>query len=176
MNMAEVPVHIKELPREKLEELLLIYAKNEVALDGHYFQGIERRIGMDMAMDVDVEVWARFTETEARRIKKFLELPEHPGVEGLKEAFKYRFYGVINNGEVLTPDDETLIYRTTYCLVQNARDQKGLPWHPCKPVGVAEWGNFAKIIDDRFELAECSCYPEKTDDTCACSWTFRMKK
>ncbi|MBR4410993.1 MAG: hypothetical protein IKT31_06710 [Firmicutes bacterium] len=174
--MSNIPEHIKALSKEQLEELLVITAKNELALDGHYFQNIERRWGMDAAMDVDVEVWARFTETEAFRIKKFLNLPEHPGPEGLKRAFLYRFYGILNTGEMIIEGDDTFIYRTTHCIVQNARAAKGMPWHPCKLVGVVEWGKFAKVIDDRFELTECSCYPEKTDDTCACSWTFKLKK
>ena len=51
-----------------------IDAKNSVALDGVWFQSIERDLGMDAAMHHDQEAWKRFAATEARRIKKFLGL------------------------------------------------------------------------------------------------------
>ena len=52
-------------------------------MDGVWFQSVERKYGMDEAMHHDREAWRVFTITEARRIKQFLELPEHAGLEGL---------------------------------------------------------------------------------------------
>ena len=69
---------LEELTKEQLEELVRIYARNLLALDGVWFQSVERGRGMDEAMAHDCAVWRRFTETEARRIKTFLGLPERP--------------------------------------------------------------------------------------------------
>ena len=63
---------LRALSRDELEELLVIYAKNLVALDGTWFQSLERSEGMDAAMRHDVEAWRRFSKVEARRIKAFL--------------------------------------------------------------------------------------------------------
>ena len=41
----------------------------------------------------DIQAWQRFTVTEARRIKKFLNLPDRPGLPGLKAALSLRFIG-----------------------------------------------------------------------------------
>lgn len=46
---------LKNLTRDQLERLLVIYAKNLIALDGTWFQSIEREDGMDAAMHHDVE-------------------------------------------------------------------------------------------------------------------------
>lgn len=75
---------LEELTKEQLEELVRIYARNLLALDGVWFQSVERGRGMDEAMAHDCAVWRRFTETEARRIKTFLGLPERPGLDGLE--------------------------------------------------------------------------------------------
>ena len=165
------------MPREKLVELIGIYSKNWLAMDGFWFQSVERKLGMDEAMFHDVEIWKRFTVTEARRIKAFLGLDEHPGLEGLAKALQLRFYGNINDDTIeIVTDLETgrqkLVYTMVDCFVQSARAKKGMEFHPCKPVGVVEYGGFAKTIDDRLQCRCISCYPEVTDSSCCCKWEF----
>lgn len=166
---------IEELNREQLLELLQIYSKNMLALDGVWFQSVESALGMEAAMEHDRNAWRRYTVSEARRIKAFLQLPERAGVKGLKRALSFRFYAALNGDEFIE-EDNVLIYRTISCRVQDARKRKGMPLHPCKSVGILEYGYFAKEIDDRFECEALSCFPDVTDDTCACSWKFTLKQ
>lgn len=79
--------HLSALGKEDLIRLIEIYSKNWLALDGVWFQSVERKRGMDEAMEHDAEAWRRFTVIEARRIKTFLGLPEHAGLEGLAQRF-----------------------------------------------------------------------------------------
>ena len=81
--------HLSALGKEDLIRLIEIYSKNWLALDGVWFQSVERKRGMDEAMEHDAEAWRRFTVIEARRIKTFLGLPEHAGLEGLAAAAVY---------------------------------------------------------------------------------------
>lgn len=46
------------LTREELVELLEITAKDLIALDGTWFQSLEREQGMDTAMEHDRAAWA----------------------------------------------------------------------------------------------------------------------
>ena len=62
--------------KEELIKIIEIYSKNWLAMDGVWFQSIERKFGMEEAMYHDAEAWKRFTVIEARRIKEFLKLPE----------------------------------------------------------------------------------------------------
>lgn len=164
---------LNSLPKEKLIELIEIYSKNWLAMDGVWFQSIEQKLGMDEAMYHDAEAWRRFTEIEAKRIKTFLELPEQAGIEGLAKALKFRFYANINDDKIET-DGNTLTYTAVDCRVQTARKRKGMPFHPCKSVGIIEYSGFAKVIDDRFTCECVSCYPDITDDSCCCKWKFTL--
>ena len=166
---------LREMSRDQLEALIGMYAKNWLALDGVWFQAAERRFGMDAAMDLDEEAWRRYTEVEARRIKALLGLAEHPGLEGLERALRLRFYGQLNCDEVLH-EEKALVYRVVDCRVQSARMRKGMPLHPCKRVGLVEYGGFARTIDDRLTCECLSCYPDKCDDTCACAWRFSLRE
>lgn len=159
------------LSRDELEQLVSIYAKNWLAMDGYWFQAVERKRGMDEAMEHDVAVWQGFTRTEARRIRALLRLPEQAGLDGLEKALAYRMYARINRDEIIREGD-ALVYRTLECYVQRARAEKGMPYHPCKAVGFVEYAGFAKEIDPRIRCACVSCFPDVTDESCNCAWRF----
>ena len=166
---------LKALSREQLERLIEIYCKDWLAIDGVWFQSVERKLGMDEAMEADVAGWKPFTVIEAKKIKEFLSLPEKAGLDGLEQALRLRLYANINRDEILR-EGNTLLYRTLDCRVQTARSRKNMPWHPCKAVGEVEYSGFARVIDDRISCRAVSCYPDKTDDSCACSWLFTLEE
>jgi hypothetical protein len=166
---------LENLTKENLLELIDIYSKNWLAMDGVWFQSIEQKYGMDEAIEHDKNAWRHYTEIEAARIKKFLQLPERSGINGLERALSFRIYSNINDDEITVQNNNVLIYRTLDCRVQNARKRKGLCFHPCKSVGLIEYTYFAKTIDDRFTCEAISCYPDITDSTCNCSWKFTLR-
>ena len=164
---------IYDLPREKLLELCTNFAKNWLAMDGLWFQAVGRDSGMDKAMEYDYTVGEQFTQIEARRIKKLLDLPDRAGLEGLAQALAFRLYAPLNEDSIVM-EGNTLTYRVHNCRVQSARFRKGMPFHPCKQVGVVEYDGFAKVIDDRITAEVVSCYPDITIPDCACVWKFTL--
>ncbi len=164
---------LNDLPREELLRLIELYSKNWLALDGVWFQSVEKKRGMDEAMEHDAAAWSRFTRIEAKRIKEFLGLPEPAGLEGLAAALSLRFYANLNRAETIIQGN-TLVYRTLECRVQRARAGKGMPFHPCKLVGLIEYTGFAQVIDPRFRCECLSCYPDITDPDCSCAWLFTL--
>lgn len=116
--------NLASLSKEQLIELIEIYAKNWLALDGVWFQSVERREGMEEAIYHDLEAWKRFTVIEAKRIKAFLQLPEQAGTDGLARALRYRFYANLNRSEIVK-DEKTLVYRVIECRVQTRQEPKG---------------------------------------------------
>ncbi len=168
-------MNLNDLSKEQLKELVKIYARNIVALDGVWFQSVENENGMDDAMEYDRKAWRRFTETEARRLKNFLGLPEYAGLKGLEQALLLRFSALANTAECIWEEENVLTYRVVDCRVQTARKSKGMPFHPCKSVGIIEHEYFAKVIDNRIECKAISCFPDITDESCACSWRFELE-
>ena len=164
---------LSQFSKDQLIELIEIYSKNWLAMDGVWFQSVERKLGMDEAMYHDGEAWKRFTVIEAKRIKEFLKLPDNSGIDGLEKALKLRFYANINEDKIEI-EGNTLTYTSVNCRVQRARERKGMPFHPCKSVGIIEYTEFAKTIDSRFTCECVSCYPDITDDECCCKWKFTL--
>jgi hypothetical protein len=166
---------LENMSRENLLEIIDMYSKLWLAMDGVWFQSVEKKFGMAEVMEHDKNIWGIYTVLEARRIKEFLKLPAQAGLDGLKNALGLRLYANINDDEIIIKDN-TLVYRTLDCRVQNARKKKGMEFHPCKSVGEIEYAGFAREIDPRFTCKAISCYPDITDPTCNCSWEFVLKE
>ena len=149
-------------------------AKNWVAIDGLWFQAVEQVYGMDAALALDRRVWEQFAVMEARRIKERLVLPDNGGLDVLEIAFKNRLISLLNELEIIRPDEKTLIITLKTCRVQAARKRNGMPEFPCRSVGLVEFPVFARTIDARI-ITEClSCPPDTLPGTPYCSWKFTL--
>lgn len=173
--MSDLKNKLKDLSKEELIDLLEMSSKNIVAMDGVWFQALEKARGMDTAMEFDREAWRNYSPAEARRLKKYFNMEEHPGLEGLEKALIFG-YSTLANQTSIVWDNGALIYRVDVCRVQTARSRKGMDFHPCKSVGLIEYQGFAKGIDERIECECASCYPDITDDSCSCAWKFTISE
>jgi hypothetical protein len=161
--------------QEVVSQALTDAAKNWVAMDGLWFQAVEQAYGMDAALAIDRGVWEQFAVIEARRIKERLALPEKGGLNALEIAFKNRLVSLLNELEILRPDEKTLIITLKTCRVQAARKRKGMPEFPCRSIGLVEFPVFARTIDARIITKCLSCPPETLPRTPYCSWKFTLE-
>ncbi|TXT59844.1 MAG: hypothetical protein BAJALOKI2v1_160016 [Promethearchaeota archaeon] len=167
---------LKDFPKEKLLDYIEDISKNWLAIDGTWFQAVEKEYGLEKAIEIDIKQWKRFTVIEAKRIMKSFNIKEGSGIPGLVEALKYRVYANINDQEITEVNKDSCVFRMNNCRVQYARNQRGLPDFPCKPVGEVEYGLFAKTIDDRIETTCIYCPPDDHPDTAYCAWKFEIKE
>lgn len=165
-----------ELSKEELVQIIVDDAKNWLAHDGLWFQAIERRYGMDVAVDADIEAWRYFTVIEAKRIMARLGMEPGGGIPALVECLKHRFYARLNLQDCIEQTDTRVVFRMLDCRVQSARKRKGLPDHPCKSVGIVEYGEFAKTIDPRIETNCIACPPDPHPAEFWCAWEFTLRQ
>jgi hypothetical protein len=164
-----------DLSKEELVRIIVDDAKNWLAHDGLWFQAMERRYGMDMAVDADTEAWRYFTVIEAKRIMARLGIQPGGGIASLVECLKHRFYARLNLQESIEMTDTRAVFRMLDCRVQSARKRKGLSDHPCKSVGIVEYSEFAKTIDPRIATRCIACPPDIHPEEFWCAWEFTMQ-
>jgi len=165
---------LKKLSKEELIEYIEDISKNWLAIDGTWFQTVEKEYGLEKAMDLDVKQWKKFTVIEAKRIKKRFNLPERGGIPALMKALQFRIYANINVQEIVEVSEKRCVFRMNNCRVQFARKSRNLPDFPCKPVGIVEYGDFAKTIDPRIETKCICCPPDPHPEEYWCSWEFTL--
>jgi hypothetical protein len=174
MEKENLNADFRNLSKEVLLGLLEDASLNWLAHDGLWFQAVEEKFGIDNASSCNQKAIARYSQIEAKRIMKRLQLPNDGGIPTLMRALKFRMYHLINKQEFLEVSENRCVFRMVSCRVQDTRRKKGLPDYPCKPVGIEEYGHFAKTIDGRIRTRCIGCPPDKNSEDYWCSWEFYM--
>ena len=73
----------EQMDAPELRAFLRNAARLWLAHDGLWFQAVERRHGLQEAIDADRDAWERFSPLEARRIMKQLGMEPGGGLEAL---------------------------------------------------------------------------------------------
>jgi len=169
-----VPKALLTMPKEELLRLLGDLGRNWIAGDGIWFQTVEARDGIWDAKRCNDSCWARFSPFEAWSIRRFLDLPEAPGLSGLKRALGFRLYARINVQTILDESPESIVFQMNDCRVQAARKKKGLTDYPCKSGGLVEYRAFAETIDPRIRTSCIACPPDDHPPEWFCAWRFTL--
>lgn len=166
---------LHELSREELIKIIIDDAKNWLAHDGLWFQAVEKRYGIDVAIDADKEAWKYFTVIEAKRIMERLGMLPGGGIPALVECLRHRLYARLNLQDIIELSENRVVFRMLDCRVQSARKRKGLEDFPCREVGIVEYSEFARTVDPRITTCCIACPPDKHPDAFWCAWEFTLE-
>ncbi len=134
-----VPKPLLEMDDESLDLFIENISVNWLANDGVWFQSIEFEKGMTDAKRCNDSCWGQFSPFEASAVKRYLNLPENSGLEGLKKALSFRLYSFINEQSFTAETDKSFVFNMNRCRVQAARKRKELNDYPCKSGGMVEY-------------------------------------
>ncbi len=169
-----LPSALADMPKTSLLKLLNSVSANWLANDGVWFQAVEFSHGLNDAKRCNDSAWAQFSPFEAWSIRKFFNMPEHPGLEGLKKALGFRLYAHINVQSIVEEGPTSFVFQMNDCRVQSARKRKGLEDYPCKTAGLVEYTYFARAIDDRIQTECLGCPPDPHPEQWYCAWRFSI--
>ena len=167
---------LEGLTKEELMDYIEDLSKNWLAIDGTWFQAVEKEFGLEKAIELDAAQWKRFTIIEAKRIMRRFNIQENGGISALVKALNYRVYANINVQETVEISENRCVFRMNDCRVQSARKRRNLPDFPCKPVGIIEYEDFAKTIDPRITTKCICCPPDRHPDNYYCAWEFTIEE
>ncbi len=169
-----LPAALVDLPGDKALALVRALSVNWLAADGIWFRSMEDACGMNDAKRTNDSCWGRFSPFEAWSVKRFLGLPERPGLPGLKRALAFRLYAFVNVWSVTDETPESFTFAMNQCRVQEARKRQGLPDYPCKSAGLVEYPSFARAVDDRIRTDCVGCPPDPHPGEWYCAWRFTL--
>lgn len=175
--MKKHKIDILELSKETLAKIIEMYAGNALTLDGLWFTKVEENFGLDAAIEIDTKAWREYGMMEARRIKKVLEISE-TGTQALAKALNFQVWVRAIGMEYEFPEvsQNKLVLNVTDCRPQKARIRKGLGEFACKPVGIALFEEFAKVINPQFKMKCLVCPPDPHPPDLWCSWKFTLEE
>ncbi len=164
----------RKLSKDQLIELMKIYGRFALTLDGLWFLGVEQQQGIDKAIEVDEEVWRQFGKSEAKNLKKFLMMDVVSKLEDICRI--YLLTSVFGNlGARAEIQGEKCYLSVTNCHPQKARIRKGMGEFPCKSVGIAYFDGFLKELNSDIKYNCIVCPPDEHTEMLWCQWEVRIE-
>ncbi|MBI4332049.1 MAG: hypothetical protein HY673_12275 [Chloroflexi bacterium] len=160
---------LENLSKQELIKIVRMLAKNWLTVDGLWFRGVEEKFGLDAAVELDVKMWWRQAEIEARRIKETLDIRE-TGIPGVLKTLEYMSWSLAYyfDYEKVTPTSAVLV--CTHCLPQESRVRQGIGEFPCKPTGEAVFTRIIEAIDPGLKYRCIACPPDEHPAEFWCKW------
>jgi len=163
---------LERLPKKTLIELIKMYSRNWLTVDGLWFSGVEERYGLDAAMELDIRMWQIGSKIEAKRIKRQLSLKGGGIGDVLRvidlmswaPSFGYE-YDLMRNRAVWT---------CRRCPPQEQRAKTGKVEFPCQSTFDACFNNVIQLVDPRVRVSCNFCPPGPHPDDAWCQWEFSL--
>ena len=76
------------MTKQELLDVIKMFSRNWLTVDGLWFSLVEDKYGLDAALELDLEMWERNALIEARRIKKYMGI-DGGGIKGVLKAIRF---------------------------------------------------------------------------------------
>ncbi len=157
------------ISKEQLIELFKLSAQLMLTIDGLWFVGAEKIMGVDTTMKLDEGVWRQFGALEANRMKKFVGMDSITTVEDVCKIVLLSPMWV-SVGPQAEIENGRCYLSVTNCLPQKARIKKGLNELPCKSMGTAYFEGFAPTLHPHLNFKCIFCPPDEHPNDIWCKW------
>lgn len=161
------------MTRDNLEKYVDFLLWHYRVVDAFWFLAVEDKFGLDEAVRMNEDIWAKIGAMAAKDIKKTFRIKGR-GVAAVIEAYAYFPWLSIISYEVIEQTEDRAIIRVTRCPPQEARLKHGRKEFPCKAMHLAELSNFAKNIDEKVQVTCKYAPPDKHPADSWCEWELRI--
>ena len=162
---------LQKLPKETLIELIKMYSRNWLTVDGLWFSGVEEKYGLDAAMELDVRMWQIGSMIEAKRIKNLLHL--QGGLKDILRTIDLMTWSASFGYEYKLSGNRAL-WTCRQCPPQEQRIKLGKVAFPCRPTFEACFGNVIRVVDPRVKVQCKFCPPGPCPADAWCQWEFTL--
>ena len=166
---------LEKLPKRDLLRLLFMNIKNLWRVDGLYFLGIEKKLGTEVATEIDAKCWEIMGKIEARELKEALAL-KGTGIKDLLQALQNTSWALYQTGKELEASDQKGAFRVTRYRTQETRIQNGLREFPCKRVRSGYLKKFTQEFNPKIHVTCRTCPPDRHPKDLWCEWEFTLRK
>lgn len=150
-------------------ELLRLYGRFGLTIDGYWFLSVEEAHGTDEAIRMDEAAWKGYGKTEGRLLKRFIGLDVVDRLEDICRI--YLLTPIMSNlGATAGIEGGKCYLNVTDCHPQKTRIRKGLGEFNCKGVGVNYMEGLLAELNPNIRFRCVVCPPDDHPDDLWCEW------
>jgi len=165
----------KDFSSETLQDLLRLYSKLYMGLDGFWYLAVMEKFGNDVALDCDIEVWEKMGRYEMKNISRQLNIQGNDAKAFMKALQLSPWYWTVET-QMEIVDPNTAVLTVTNCPTLNAleKEGKGRENQICKIVEPIIFKAYAGYFNPDVEVTCLKEPPRESPDDIACKWLFKL--
>jgi len=166
---------LEDFSSETLRELLRLYSKLYMGLDGFWYLTVMEKFGNDAALDCDIKVWDKAGRYEMKNVTRQLNIQGNDAVAFMKALQLSPWYWTVKS-QVEIVDPNTAILTVTDCPTLNALEKEGggRENEICKIAEPIILKAYASFFNPDVEVTCLQSPPRESQDDIACKWQFKM--
>jgi hypothetical protein len=169
--------HLKfsDFSPDTLAELLTLYCKLYMALDGFWYLTLQERINNEEALACDISTWERVSKYEMAKITKQLNIQGND-VTALMKAIQITPWLRQTQFEIEVKNHNKAMLTVTHCPTLDAleREGKGRENEICNVVDRKLFKDYASFFNASIEVKCLKLPPRKSKDEICCQWEFNL--
>ncbi len=166
---------LEDFSSETLRELLRLYSKLYMGLDGFWYLIVMEKFGNDAALDCDIKVWERAGRYEMKNVTQQMNIQGNDAAAFMKALQLSPWYSTVKS-QMEIVDPNTAILTVTNCPTLNAleKEGKGRENQICKIVEPIIFKAYASFFNPDVEVTCLKAPPRESQDEIACKWHFKL--
>ena len=166
---------LSDFSPDTLAELLKLYARLYIAMDGIWYLAVKERVGDEEALACDIQVWERNCKYEMARIKRQLKIRGND-IVALMKAFQLEPWCLLMKFDIEIRNKNSALYTVTYCPTLDALEAEGGGREEkiCNLVEPRIMKAYACAINPDIEVKCLKSPPRKSKDDICCQWEFSL--
>jgi len=166
---------LEDFSSETLRELLRLYSKLYMGLDGFWYLIVMEKFGNDAALDCDIKVWERAGRYEMKNVTQQMNIQGNDAAAFMKALQLSPWYSTVKS-QMEIVDPNTAILTVTNCPTLNAleKEGEGRENQICKIVEPIIFKAYASFFNPDVEVTCLKAPPRESQDEIACKWHFKL--
>lgn len=169
-------IKLEELPKDFLIELLKLYSRFYLAVDGFWYLSVKERISNEEALACDIKVWEIMAGYEIKRLTNLLGASQDDVANFMKVLQLSPWFWNLKY-EMEVKDRSQAILTIGHCptLETLEKEGEGREKTICKEVDTVVFQKYAQSFNPDMEAAWLKLPPRKSKDEICCQWQFKIK-
>lgn len=176
MQEFQLDCSLEQYSKEDLVNLIKLYSKLYLTLDGFWYLSVKNAVGNDTALKNDLWVWEKMHKREFNGVLSTMKISERDLPTFFKVLMLTLWMPQIDY-DISFTDTRHAVMTIKHCptLIALEKEGEGREAQICRIVDLEYYRNCAALFNPRLEVTPIQLPPRKNRDGFCCRWEFNLK-